>query len=65
MTPIANTSLRGSPRTPTTCSGAIQAGDEARASQATLAHLPAGSTGFSEFLATVPMSFFEDEKEQP
>ena len=44
---------------------AIQAGDEARASQATLAHLPAGSTGFSEFLATVPMSFFEDEKEQP
>lgn len=38
---------------------AIQAGDEAQAAQAMLLHVPAGSTGFSEFLATVPMSFFE------
>jgi DNA-binding GntR family transcriptional regulator len=40
---------------------AIQAGDEALAAQAMLLHVPAGSTGFSEFLATVPMSFFETE----
>jgi DNA-binding GntR family transcriptional regulator len=38
---------------------AIQAGDEALAAQAMLQHVPAGSTGFSEFLAKVPMSFFE------
>jgi hypothetical protein len=24
-----------------------------------LVHVPAGSTGFSEFLATVPQSFFD------
>ncbi len=42
---------------------AIQSGDEARAAHTMLAHVPAGSTGFSEFLATVPMSFFEVEKE--
>jgi DNA-binding GntR family transcriptional regulator len=40
---------------------AIQAGDEAGAAQAMLLHVPMGSTGFSEFLATVPMSFFEQE----
>jgi len=40
---------------------AIQAGDEAAAAQAMMRHVPAGSTGFSEFLATVPMSFFESE----
>ncbi len=40
---------------------AIQAGDEDAAAQAMLAHLPVGSTGFSEFLATVPHSFFEAE----
>lgn len=40
---------------------AIQAGDEAAAAHAMQLHVPAGSTGFSEFLATVPMSFFEAE----
>lgn len=39
---------------------AIQAGNEAAAVAAMLEHLPAGSSGFSEFLATVPMSFFEE-----
>jgi len=38
---------------------AIQAGDEAAATQAMLVHVPAGSTGFSDFLATVPQSFFD------
>lgn len=38
---------------------AIQAGDEAAAAQAMQLHVPVGSTGFSEFLATVPMHFFE------
>lgn len=38
---------------------AIQAGDEAGAAQAMQLHVPVGSTGFSEFLATVPMHFFE------
>lgn len=38
---------------------AIQAADEAGAAQAMQLHVPAGSTGFSEFLATVPMNFFE------
>lgn len=38
---------------------AIQSGDEAAAAQAMQLHVPAGSTGFSEFLATVPMNFFE------
>lgn len=38
---------------------AIQAGDEAAAAQAMQLHVPVGSTGFSEFLATVPMNFFE------
>jgi len=37
---------------------AIQQGDEAAASAAMLLHVPAGSTGFSEFLATVPPGFF-------
>jgi DNA-binding GntR family transcriptional regulator len=40
---------------------AIQAGDEALAAQAMLLHVPSGSTGFSEFLARLPMSFFESE----
>jgi DNA-binding GntR family transcriptional regulator len=38
---------------------AIQAGDEAAAALAMQQHVPVGSTGFSEFLATVPMAFFE------
>lgn len=38
---------------------AIQSGDEAAAAQAMQLHVPVGSTGFSEFLATVPMNFFE------
>lgn len=40
---------------------AIQAGDEALAAQIMQQHVPVGSSGFSEFLATVPMSFFEAE----
>ena len=40
---------------------AIQDGDEARAAEAMLLHVPVGNTGFSEFLATVPMSFFDAE----
>ena len=40
---------------------AIQAGDEALAAETMLLHVPAGTTGFSEFLAKVPMSFFETE----
>ena len=44
---------------------AIQAGDEALAAEAMLRHVPVGNTGFSEFLATVPMSFFEAEGEAP
>jgi DNA-binding GntR family transcriptional regulator len=42
---------------------AIAAGDEAAAAQAMQQHVPAGTTGFSEFLAKVPMSFFETEAE--
>jgi len=40
---------------------AILAGNETLAAQVMLLHVPAGTTGFSEFLATVPMSFFEAE----
>lgn len=40
---------------------AIQAGDEDAAAQAMLMHVPIGTTGFSEFLATVPMTFFDPE----
>jgi DNA-binding GntR family transcriptional regulator len=40
---------------------AIQSGDEQAAAKAMLLHVPAGTTGFSEFLAKVPMSFFESE----
>lgn len=40
---------------------AIQAGDETLAAQIMQQHVPVGSSGFSEFLATVPMSFFEAE----
>jgi DNA-binding GntR family transcriptional regulator len=40
---------------------AIQSGDEVAAAQAMLLHVPAGTTGFSEFLAKVPMSFFETD----
>lgn len=40
---------------------AIQEGDEALATQAMLVHVPSGSTGFSEFLARMPMSFFEND----
>lgn len=40
---------------------AIQDGDESAAAQAMLLHVPTGSTGFSEFLARMPMSFFETE----
>jgi DNA-binding GntR family transcriptional regulator len=40
---------------------AIKSGDEAVTAEAMLLHVPAGTTGFSEFLAKVPMSFFEAE----
>lgn len=40
---------------------AIQEGDEPLAAQYMLLHVPAGSTGFSEFLARMPMSFFDNE----
>lgn len=40
---------------------AIQSGDEALAAQAMALHVPAGSTGFSEFLAAVPAGFFEPD----
>lgn len=40
---------------------AIQDGDEPLAAQAMLLHVPSGSSGFSEFLARMPMSFFESD----
>lgn len=40
---------------------AIQEGDEAAAGQLMLLHVPSGSTGFSEFLARIPMHLFENE----
>lgn len=40
---------------------AIEAGDEVAAAQQMLLHVPAGSTGFSEYLARVPMHLFEAE----
>lgn len=40
---------------------AIQAGDESAALEAMLLHVPAGTTGFSEFLAMVPEGFFDNE----
>ncbi|MEY2619362.1 MAG: hypothetical protein RL522_2364 [Pseudomonadota bacterium] len=40
---------------------AIQEGDEAAAFQQMLLHVPSGSTGFSEFLARIPMHLFEAE----
>lgn len=40
---------------------AIQEGDETLAAHAMLLHVPAGSTGFSEFLARMPMSFFDSD----
>ena len=38
---------------------AILTGDEQGASHAMLSHLPTGTSGFSEFLAKVPMHFFD------
>lgn len=40
---------------------AISSGDERRAMEAMQKHLPAGSSGFSEFLAKVPMHYFDNE----
>jgi DNA-binding GntR family transcriptional regulator len=40
---------------------AIQEGDESLAAHAMLLHVPSGSSGFSEFLARMPMSFFESD----
>jgi DNA-binding GntR family transcriptional regulator len=40
---------------------AIQDGDEAAAIHQMMLHVPSGSTGFSEFLARMPMSLFETE----
>lgn len=42
---------------------AIQNGDEAAAWQTMSLHVPAGNTGFSEFLAKVPGHFFETDGE--
>ncbi|WP_240636140.1 GntR family transcriptional regulator [Caldimonas tepidiphila] len=42
---------------------AIQEGDEVSAGQQMLLHVPSGSTGFSEFLARIPMHLFESEPE--
>lgn len=39
----------------------IQEGDEPLAAQYMLLHVPSGSSGFSEFLARMPMSFFDNE----
>ncbi|WP_011300906.1 GntR family transcriptional regulator [Cupriavidus necator] len=38
---------------------AIRAGDEQQAAAAMTLHVPAGTTGFAEFLATVPTHFFD------
>lgn len=38
---------------------AIQDGHEAQAAEAMMKHVPAGTTGFSEFLAAVPRHFFD------
>jgi DNA-binding GntR family transcriptional regulator len=38
---------------------AIQSGNEAKAAEAMMKHVPAGTTGFSEFLAAVPRHFFD------
>jgi DNA-binding GntR family transcriptional regulator len=40
---------------------AIEEGDQAAAAQLMLLHVPSGSTGFSEFLARIPMHLFESE----
>lgn len=40
---------------------AIQEGDEAMAASSMAQHVPSGSTGFSEFLARLPGSFFESD----
>lgn len=48
----------------TAIANAIKAGDEEAAMQAMLLHTPSGTTGFSEFLATVPMSLFEPESNE-
>jgi DNA-binding FadR family transcriptional regulator len=40
---------------------AIQEGDEGQAAYHMMQHVPAGASGFSEFLARMPMSFFESE----
>ncbi|MCC8402338.1 GntR family transcriptional regulator [Paraburkholderia sp. MMS20-SJTN17] len=38
---------------------AIQSGNEAKAAEVMMKHVPAGTTGFSEFLAAVPRHFFD------
>ncbi|TDV24033.1 GntR family transcriptional regulator [Paraburkholderia caballeronis] len=38
---------------------AIQSGDEDKAAETMLRHVPAGTSGFSEFLAAVPRQFFD------
>lgn len=43
--------------------GAIVAGDSEAARDAMFAHVPIGTSGFSEFLSTVPSGFFEFEGE--
>jgi len=43
---------------------AIQDGDENAAAQLTLLHVPSGSSGFSEFLARMPMNLFDTESNE-
>jgi DNA-binding GntR family transcriptional regulator len=43
---------------------AIQEGDEALAATAMLMHVPAGSSGFSEFLATIPKGFLDADSDE-
>lgn len=43
---------------------AIIAGDEALAHRLMLEHVPAGGSGFSEFLSSLPATFFEDAAAQ-
>lgn len=43
---------------------AIQDGNESAAAQLMLLHVPSGSTGFSEFLARMPMSLFDPDSNE-
>ena len=59
--PITKTQISKSLKEHLQVARAIQDGDEPLAAQAMLLHVPSGSSGFSEFLARMPMSFFESD----